>query len=140
MAEQVGRLLNLQDIISQGQIRLRCFEAMGERSTIERSARRVIRSYVAWGVLKDAENKGCYGKAEPFDVLDPNLAVLLLEAALLATRDGKGPISLLLNNPAFFPFRLPLLTGDGVALRSGRIEVVRYGLDDELLKLKLRRR
>ena len=43
---------------------------------------------------------------------------------------------LLLNNPAFFPFRLPMMTGDFVSLHNDRIEMVRYGLDDELLKLK----
>ena len=43
---------------------------------------------------------------------------------------------LLLNNPAFFPFLLPVMTGDLVSQRCDRIDVVRYGLDDELLKLK----
>jgi hypothetical protein len=40
------------------------------------------------------------------------------------------------NNPAFFPFQLPVISGDIISQRSDRIEVDRYGLDDELLKLK----
>lgn len=136
VAGQVGRLLNLQDSITQSQIRLRCFEAMGERSTVERSARRVIRSFVTWGLLQDSETKGCYEKTAPLNVTDQNLAILMIEAVLLAIPEGKAAMGLLLNNPAFFPFQLPRMTGDFVAQRSERIDVNRYGLDDDLLKLK----
>jgi hypothetical protein len=69
-------------------------------------------------------------------IAEPNLAILMFESALLATPEAKGALGLLLNNPAFFPFQLPVMTGDFVSQHSGRIDVVRYGLDDELLKLK----
>ena len=136
VATQVGRLLNLQDSITQRQIRLRCFETMGERSTVERSSRRVIRSFVTWGVLKDSTAKGCYEKATTKIISDQDLAILLIEAALHATPDGKGALGLLLNNPAFFPFNLTVMTGDFISQRADQIDVVRYGLDDELLRLK----
>lgn len=137
VAGQVGRLLNLQDSVTQSQIRLRCFEAMGERSTVERSARRVIRSYVAWGALRDSETKGCYAKVASVIISDRNLAILLFEAALHANPEGKAALGLLSNSSAFFPFQFPMMTGDFVAQFTDRIDVVRYGLDDELLKLKL---
>ncbi|MCU7944079.1 MAG: hypothetical protein KZQ87_15470 [Candidatus Thiodiazotropha sp. (ex Cardiolucina cf. quadrata)] len=136
VALQVGRLFNLQEIVSQGQIRNRCYEALGERSTVERSARRVIRTFVAWGVLKDSETKGCYAKADPVCIADTDLVILMIESALLATPEAKGALGLLLNNPAFFPFQLSTLTGDLISQRSDRIDVVRYGLDEELLNLK----
>lgn len=136
VAYQVGRLLNLQDSITQNQIRQRCFEALGQRSTVERSTRRVIRSFVAWGALKDSEAKGCYEKAAPVSIAEPNLAILMFESALLATPEAKGALGLLLNNPAFFPFQLPVMTGDFVSQRSSRIDTVRYGLEDELLSLR----
>ena len=69
-------------------------------------------------------------------IADANLAILMFESALLATSEATGALGVLLNNPAFFPFQLPILTGDYVAQRGARIEVVRYGLDDELVKLK----
>ena len=69
-------------------------------------------------------------------IAEPSLAILMFESALLATLEAKGALGLLLNNPTFFPFQLPVLTGDFVSQRSDRIDVVRYGLDDELLKLK----
>ncbi len=60
----------------------------------------------------------------------------MFEAALHATREGKGALGLLLNNPAFFLFQIPVMTGGEVAQRTGRIDVGRYGLDEELLRLK----
>lgn len=136
VASRIGRLLNLQDQVTQTQIVLRLKETYGDRQTVSRRARYVIRSYVAWGVLKDSEVKGCYEKVAPVTIPDQDLAILMLEAALHATPEGKGALGLLLNNPAFFPYQLPVMTGDFVSQRAERIDVVRYGLDDDLLKLK----
>ena len=136
VAEQTGRLLNLQESVTQKQIRFRCFESMGERSTVERSARRVIRSFVVWGVLKDSDEKGCYEKQPSIDIKDQNLIALLFEAVLYAIPEGKAALNLLMNSPALFPFELTAMTGDYISQTSDCIEVIRYGLDDELLKLK----
>ena len=136
VARQTDRLLALQDQMTQTQIINRLKEQYGDRQTVSRYARVVIRSFVAWGALKDSEAKGCYEKAASVNITEPNLAILMFESALLATPEAKGALGLLLNNPAFFPFQLPVLTGDFVSQRSDPIDVVRYGLDDELLKLK----
>lgn len=136
VAAVVGRLLNLQDQVTQMQIVTRLKENYGDRQTISRRARYVIRSFVAWGVLKDSKTKGCYEKASPIIIADTNMAILILESALLATSETKGTLGMLLNNPAFFPFQLPVMTGDFIAQHCGRINVVRYGLGDELLHLK----
>ncbi|GKT10339.1 hypothetical protein [Desulforhabdus sp. TSK] len=136
VSRQTGRLLALQDQVTQMQITNRLKEQYGDRQTVSRCARFVIRSFVAWGALKDSEAKGCYEKAAAVSIAEPNLAILMFESALLATPEAKGALGLLLNNPAFFPFQLPVMTGDFVSQRSDRIDVVRYGLDDELLKLK----
>jgi hypothetical protein len=136
VARQVGRLLNLQDQVTQTQIINRIREQYGDRSTVSRYARFVIRSFVAWGVLKDSKAKGCYEKAMPIIISDQNLAILLFESALNAIPEGKEVFGALLNNPAFFPFQIPMITGDFVARQRGGIDVVRHGLDDELLKLK----
>ena len=136
VARQTGRLLALQDQVTRTQIVNRLKEQYGDRQTVSRYARFVIRSFVAWGALKDSEAKGCYEKAVPVSIANPNLVILMFESALLATPEAKSALRLLLNNPAFFPFQLPVMTGDFISQRSGRIDVVRYGLDDELLKLK----
>ncbi len=135
--KQTGRLLNLQDQITQSQVFNRLKEHYGDRETVARNARYTMRSFVAWGVLKDSDCKGCYKKAAPVKIVDKDLAILMVEAALLATPEGRATLGLLLNNPGFFPFQLPVMTGDFVSQNSDRVEVVRYGLDDELLKLKI---
>lgn len=136
VAKQTGRLFNLQDQITQAQVFNRLKERYGDRETVSRNARYTVRSFVAWGVLKDANTKGCYEKAVPIVITDLDLAVLVYESALLASSEAKSALGLLINNPAFFPFHLPATTGDFVSQRSKRIDVIRYGLDDELLKLK----
>ena len=136
VAAVVGRLLNLQNQVTQLQVVSRLKEMLGDRQTVSRRARYVIRSFVSWGALKDVGTKGCYERVAPMNISDENLTVLMLESALLANPDAKSALGSLLNNPAFFPFQLPMMTGDFISQRSERIDVVRYGLDDELLRLK----
>jgi len=136
VAKQTGRLFNLQDQITQKQVSSRLKEQYGDRETVERNARYAIRSFVAWRVLEDSKVKGCYEQSKKMGISDPNLAILLYEAALHADREGKAALGLLKNNPAFFPFKLPVLTGDYISQQGNAIDVVRYGPDDELLKLR----
>ena len=135
-AKQAGRLFNLQDRITQAQVFSRLKEQYGDRETVARNARYAIRSFVAWGVLKDCDVKGCYERGKPMEISDPRLAMLLYEAVLHADRNGKATLGVLNSNPALFPFQLPVLTGDFISQQCSAIEVARYGLDDELLKLK----
>ena len=136
VAKQTGRLFNLQDQITQPQVFNRLKEQYGDRETVARNARYTVRSFVAWGVLKDSDTKGCYEKAAVL-IADKNVAILMIEAALYAMPNSKGALGLLLSNPAFFPFQIPVMTGDFVSKQTDRIDVVRYGLDEELLKLKV---
>lgn len=135
VARQTGRLLALQDQVTQTQIIKRLKEQYGDRETVSRYARYVIRSFVLWGILKDSKTKGCYEKAELVNIAEPALAILMFESVLLATPEGKGTLGMIQNSPALFPFQLPILTGDYIAKCSELIDVVRYGLDDELLRL-----
>ncbi len=135
VAIQVGRLLNLQDQVTQPQIFNRLKERYGDRDTVARNARYTVRSFVGWGVLKDTGIRGCYEKSAPINIPNQDMVTLMFEAVLHATPEGKGALGLLANNPAFFPFQLPVITGDSVSQRTDRIEVVRYGLDDEYLRL-----
>ncbi|MFW6053013.1 MAG: hypothetical protein ACOC8I_03790 [Desulfosalsimonas sp.] len=69
-------------------------------------------------------------------ISDNKLAILLLESALHASSSGKAALNVLINSPAFFPFQLPTVSRDFIAQNSKRIDVDRYSLDDEMLKLK----
>ncbi len=135
VARQTGRLLALQDQVTQTQVVNRLKEQYGDRQTVSRYARFVIRSFVAWGALRDSEANGCYEKATPMSITESNLAILMLESALRAIPEGKGALRLILNNPSFFPFQMLSMTGDFISLHNERIEVIRYSLDDDLLKV-----
>ena len=135
VAVVVGRLLNLQEVVSQSQIRQRGYEAFGERNTVERCSRHVIRSFVTWGLLDDSETKGMYRRSAPVVITNHDLAALLIEGVLLAIPEGRAQQSQVLSNPGLFPFRLPSMDGGMLAAHSSRIEASRYSLDDELLRL-----
>jgi hypothetical protein len=134
-ARQTGRLLSLQARVTQAQIVSRLKEQYGDRQTVSRYARFVVRSFVDWGILSDAAVAGCYEKAAPGAVSDRDVIALLVYATLLAIPEGKAPLSMLLNNPALFPFYLPAMHGEGLLGPGGHLKVVRYGLDDELVVL-----
>ncbi len=135
-AKQVGRLLSLQTQVTQFQIFHRLKEQYGDREAVARNARYTVRSFVAWGALKDSDKKGCYEKTVPMSIIDSDITILMYESALHAVPGSKQALGLLLNNPAFFPFQLPVLTADFISQYSSRIEAVRYGVNEDLLKLK----
>lgn len=136
VAGQTGRLLKLQDKVTQTQIITRLKEHYGDRQTVSRYARFVIRSLVAWGVLRDTKTKGCYGAGDVIKIDDPELQALLLESALWAIPDGKRSLNNLLDCPSFFPFQWQTLAGAQIGQCTKRIDVTHYGLDKELLSVQ----
>lgn len=135
VARQTGRLLSLQHQVTQIQIISRLKEQYGDRQTISRYGRYVLRSFVDWGALKDSSRKGCYEKFPPVHVTNSDLVSLMFESVLHAIPESKGVLSLVLNNPGFFPFEFPAMTGNFASQYSPRLNVVRHGLDDELINL-----
>ncbi|SCX35208.1 hypothetical protein [Agrobacterium rosae] len=134
-ARQTGRLLNLQTQVTQTQIVGRLKEQYGDRQTVSRYARFVIRSFVDWHALTDGTTTGRYEKTNGLTIADHEVAVLLLHAALLASPEAKAPLRVLLSSPAFFPFHLTPIRGETFLDRAGNLKLVRYGLDDELLMI-----
>lgn len=135
VARQVGRLLNLQDQITKQQIVRRLKEQYGDRQTVSRITRYVIRSFVAWGVLKDAAKKGCYERGNILNVHDQSTVSLLFECALHAFPQGKLSVNTLYGNPGFFVFDFPSISSEMIAQINPRIEVMRFGADEKILKL-----
>ncbi|MFK5954383.1 MAG: hypothetical protein QM498_15125 [Desulfobacterium sp.] len=135
VAKQVGRILNLQDKVTQRQIFDRLKEQYGDRETVSRNARYTVRSFVSWNALRDSKKKGCYEIGDTYIVSNPDVAIILFESALHAFPGGKTALGRLINNPGFFPFQIPLLNANFIAHNCDRIDVVHYGFDDELLTL-----
>lgn len=139
VATQVGRLLRLHGVATAAQVRRRVQEQYGERPTVARATRRVVRSFVDWGVLADTGTRGRYVAVEPCPVRAPALVAWLAEAALHG-RDGDlgAPVQELLGQPGLFPFRVSYVTARGLVGESPRLDMAHQGLDTEVVGLRAR--
>jgi len=133
VAIHTGRLLRLQGSIIAAQVQRRVKEQYGERQTASRATQRVLRSMIDWSVLRDTNEKGIYRKGEQFSLDNPRLVAFMVEALLRSTPNGTAPIKELLNSPSLFPFLMPHFPAEKIASLSPRLEVLRHGLDEELL-------
>ncbi len=135
VAIQVGRLLRLQGSAAAAHIQRRVREQYGERETVSRRTRYVLRSYLDWGVLREAGKKGIYDAGPPLAVDDPRLIAWLVEASLYARGNGSVTLKGLLESPSLFPFRLKSIPAGTLVAACPEIEVVRHGMDDDLVTL-----
>jgi hypothetical protein len=136
VAVQVGRLLRLQGSAAAIQVQRRIREQYGERETVARRARYVLRSHLDWGVLQETGVSGVYGAAPAQAVRDPQLVAWLAEAALWARANGAAPLREVLEGPSLFPFQLAPITSDRLVSDAPRLEILRHGLDDALVMLR----
>ncbi len=136
VAAHTGRLLRLQGTAAAAHIQRRIKEDYGERETVSRAARRVIRSFIDWGVLNETGDKGVYDHGEEYSVEDPKLIAWIVEASLRARTNRSAAIKELLVSPSLFPFRLAHISAGHMASLSPRLDILRHGLDDELLILR----
>ena len=132
VAEATGRLLNLQGTASASQVQRRVREQLGERETVSRAARRILRAFFDWGALLETDEKGIYRRAPKRAVDDMPLAILAIKAILIARSAKPQSLSGLLRGPHLFPFEIappPIRELEGCEF----LEVTRHGLDHELL-------
>ena len=79
VATQVGRLLRLQGSAAATHVQRRVREQYGERETVSRRARYVMRSYLDWGVLHETGTKGIYTAGSKLSVDDSRLIAWLID-------------------------------------------------------------
>jgi len=135
VAETIGRLLALQSDTTAMQIQGRIREQYGQRETVHRAARRIIRSMVDWGVLEDTEAKGIYQLSPVRSLNNINVNSWLLEALLRASNTEALAFTQLLKSMALFPFFLGQIMVTDLQKRPS-IEVYRQGLDQEMVVLR----
>jgi hypothetical protein len=139
VATQVGRLVKLQGSVTAPQVQRRIREQYGERDTVSRAARRVLRSFHDWGVLKESGVHGVYTQGLTIAVEQPELVSWIVEASLRARRDGSAALSELVESASLFPFQLKSVSAANALRVSSRVEIVRHGLDEELVVLPMHR-
>ena len=135
LAETSGRLLRLQGSFAASQVQRRMREQFGERSTVERATRRLLRCLIDWGALKETEEKGIYQATPTLFVNDTKLAQWLIEASLIASGSASSTLRAITQNPALFPF-----TTESINIRvletHNRLELLRQGLDEDVIMLR----
>ena len=89
-----------------------------------------------WGVLKDTEQKGVYQAGTLVLIDDDRLIARLAEAFLLSRGGDPFPLKALLKSPSFFLFQIKPIHAKNIVTLSDRLEMLRHGLDDDLLMLK----
>jgi len=136
VATPTGRLLRLQGSAAAAHIQRRVREQYGERETVSRAARRVLRSYLDWGVLRQTSAKGIYSAGTTLAVDDSRLTAWLAEAALHARANGSSPLKDLIDGPSLFPFWIKPVHAESLVAASSGLDLLRHGLDGELVMLR----
>ena len=136
VAAHTGRLLRLQGTAAAAHIQRRVKEQYGERETASRAARRVLRTFIDWGVLNETHDKGVYARGNQYSLHDPRLTAWLVEACLRARANESAALLDLLDNPSIFPFRIERTSAEHVVSLSPRLDILRHGLDDNLVMLR----
>ena len=135
VAGSVGRLLRLQGTAAAAQVQRRVREKYGERDTVSRAARRVLRTFVDWGVLAESSTAGVYVPGQVLAATNDKLAVWLMEAVLHTIPNNTSPLQAVIDAPSLFPLTLERFP-TGALAASGRIGIIRHGLDDDLVMLR----
>jgi len=136
VSKQAGMLLRLQDIITVKQIVQRTKGQYGDRPTVDRNSRFVIRSLYYWELLKESDKAGCYQKGENREILSDDIISWIIEAQLHAVPEGKATLSTLSNDPALFAFKRKDLNGAVIDRNNDRLEVLRNGVSGEIVMVK----
>jgi len=132
VAEATGRLLHLQGTAAAAQVQRRIREQLGERETVSRAARRILRAFVDWGVLVETAEKGIYRGPSKRVIDDMPLIIWALRAVLAARGDKPQSLSGALRGPHLFPFEIA--SPPVRELESCKaLEITRHGLDQEVL-------
>lgn len=132
VADATGRLLRLQGTAGAAQVQRRLREQYGERETVFRAARRILRTFIDWGVLRESGKKGLYGGAVKRPVNDESLSVWAIAAVLAAKGGGPQSPATLLQGPHLFPFDIALPTERAMEVNK-TLEIIRHGLYHEVL-------
>ena len=132
VADAVGRLLRLQGTAGAAQVQRRLREQFGERETVARAARRILRAYIDWGVLLETDEKGMYRGTAKRAIKDRPLAVWSIKAMLLAVGENPRSAPALLRGPRLFPFDMVLPSMTEIEACKV-LELFRHGINQEVL-------
>jgi len=134
VAEQVGRLIRLQESFTLAQIQRRIREQLGERETVARAARRILSSFVDWKVLERSAKIGNYWGISPRPVTHRRLVAWLIESVLISNSSTSGSLKSIAQAPSLFPFKIDSMNINDLK-ENERLELYRQGFDEDIIML-----
>lgn len=136
VAAATGRLIKLQGMVAAAHVQRRLREQYGERETAARAARRVLRSFIDWGVLKETGTKGVYAQGVHYAIQDPSLLGWVLEGTLRAQASDSAAFNEILESPSLFAFQKKYASPDQIVINALRVELLRHNMAEYMLILK----
>ncbi len=136
VAAHTGRLVRLQGTAAIVHVQRRIREQYGERETVSRALRRIIRSFVDWDVLRKSPEKGVYSQGRTLSIKDSTLISWLIEASLHSQSSGASSIRELIDSTSLFPFHIAHLPAEHLVSASPRLDILRHSLDESLIMLR----
>jgi hypothetical protein len=133
VAQQMGRLLRLQEEFASAQVLRRLRERFGDREVVERATYHVLASLVDWDLVAPTERRGVFRAGAVTKITDPALKGWMVEATLAAMQVRITPLQNVTGSVALFPFVL-FAGGENVRV-SSRLEFSRQGLTEEMVSL-----
>ncbi len=134
IAKHAGRLLRLQKTFSSANLQRRLKEEYGERETVSRALQRTLRSFIDWKVLDERTKMSVFQCGKVNNIDNPKVAGWLIEASLIGSKKTSCHLKSIAESPALFPFCINT-NFRNVLASSERMEIVRHGLDDDLVVL-----
>ena len=131
VAAATGRVLQLQGNVGAAQVQQRLRERFGQRETVARAARRILRLFVDWDVLMETDRRGVYRIAEQRPIDNTSVAVWVAPAVLASRGNQSQPPTVLLRGPHLFPFEVAVPTLRELQGCSA-LEVTRHGLGQDV--------
>lgn len=135
---QIGKLFNLQSVITSNQVYERVKLTIGDTETVKRNSRYVFRTADEWISLSRDCKHGIYRNPQKINIVNPEILALLLESILIISQDNSEVFDLH-RNTSIYPFSFDYLNSNDICMFSkGRIISMIYGLDREILSLDYR--
>ena len=136
VAAHVGRLIGLQGLFTAGQVQRRVREQYGERETVSRRARYVLRSFVNWRVIEETSNRGIYAPGSALQITQLGLIAWLTEALLHANPNGSTAFKEIISSPSIFPFQLAHVSIEQIVGLSSRLDILRHSFNEDVVMLR----
>jgi hypothetical protein len=135
VAEVVGRLLQLQSTAGASHVQRRIREQYGERETVARAARRVLRCFIDWGVLRETKQTGIYEASRCICIDDLEMSAWLIEAFVHARPNERSTLDDALGSPALFPLRIPSMSCETLLSAAPGLEAIHRGHDSDVISV-----